>query len=303
MTRAPPDIDGLRVLINRRLEGIAAAYRGGPARLHETISYSLLAPGKRIRPLLLLATARHFGTAEEVALDAACAVEMVHTASLILDDLPCMDDATLRRGRPATHIAWGEAASIIASVALINEATRLIAAGDHLPAGDRCAVLGALTGAIGADGLVAGQMRDLDETQDGGSVASAERTSWEKTAALFVAAAEIGARIARADDADVRAVCRFASHLGLAFQLMDDLIDATGTAATAAKDVGQDAGKPTVVSLVGERRARRSLDDHLDAALGALDDCNCRGGILPAFVAMAFPGRRIGGDAAAIARS
>jgi len=302
MTRALPEIDRLRALVNRRLDGIADTYRAAPARLHQTIAYSLLAPGKRIRPILLLATARHFGASEEAALDPACAVEMVHTASLVLDDLPCMDDATLRRGRPATHIACGESASIIAAVALINEATRLVATG-RLAAPERCAVLAVLTGAIGADGLVAGQIRDLDGALEGCSVAAAERTSWEKTAALFVAAAEIGARIARASEADVQAVRRFASHLGMAFQLMDDLIDATATSDQAAKDVGQDAGKPTVVTLVGERRARRSLDDHLDSALCALDDCTRRGGILPAFVAMAFPGSRIGGDAAAIARS
>lgn len=298
MTRATPEIDRLRTLIDRRLDDLAAGFGAAPARLHRTIAYSLLAPGKRIRPLLLLAAAHDFGAPPETALDAACAVEMVHTASLVLDDLPCMDDATLRRGRPATHIACGESASIIAAVAMINEATRIVAADRRLSAASRCAILSALTGAIGVDGLVAGQIRDLEGDP---SVAAAERTNREKTAALFVAAAEIGVLIAGAGGDDVQAVRRFASHLGMAFQLRDDLLDATATPEEAAKDVGQDAGKPTVLALTGRRRAKRSLDRHLDAALGALDTCSCRDGVLASFVAAAFPGTRIGGAAAAIA--
>ncbi len=262
--------DRARGSIEARLESLVPPETAEPKGLHRAMRFSLFAPGKRLRPVLTLATASAFGGAEEAALDPACAVEMVHTASLILDDLPCMDDATLRRGRPANHRLHGEATATLAAVALLNRAYGVLAESSELSPRVRTGLVALLSRAIGSNGAVAGQCRDLD----GSEVCDVETLSQVeglKTSALFIAAVESGALVAGLADEELEPIRRFAWDLGLAFQLRDDWIDAVGRRETAGKDVRQDAGKMTLVSLLGAERSKTLFEELLDSATAALE--------------------------------
>ncbi len=233
--------------------------------------HSLLAPGKRIRPMVTIMVTAHMGGREELALDPACAVEMVHTASLILDDLPLMDNATLRRGRPANHRIYGEDTAMLAAVALLNGAYAVIAEARHLSAALRAELISVLANAIGSDGIVAGQESDLHADHSLTDFNSLLQRHAQKTAALFVAAADIGARIAGTADDRLHAVREFAHNLGLAFQIRDDVIDIAGDHGMG-KDTGQDANKTTFASLVGGERALALAGRYADQANFALRD-------------------------------
>jgi geranylgeranyl diphosphate synthase, type II len=259
----------LRGQVDARLDQLVPAAGLPPAALHGAIRHSLLAPGKRLRPLLAMLTAAQFGARDGAALDPACAIEMVHAASLILDDLPSMDNAAMRRGRPATHVAFGEDTAILASVALLNQAFAVIARADALECEARLELVTTLSGAIGFDGLVAGQLRDLQQARQG-DTASVQQVHHQKTGALFVAACETGARVAGASARQMEAARGFATELGLAFQIQDDIIDVTMSEAAAGKDVGKDVGKDTMVAVLGCERARARLDEHVAAAVAHL---------------------------------
>ncbi len=196
---------------------------------------------------------------------------MVHSASLILDDLPCMDDAKLRRGRPATHREFGQATSILASIGLLNRAFGVIAEHHATDSQLRTQALEVLSDAIGSNGMIAGQEIDLHERASLDTAAPIESVNWLKTGVLFVAAAHIGALAAQLSPASIDAVRDFAKHVGLAFQTADDLIDQTGEVESAGKDVGQDQGIPTLVTLTGLQGAVRSCEEHLELARKALD--------------------------------
>jgi geranylgeranyl diphosphate synthase type II len=233
----PPGAEGLR--------------RGGAVA--EAVRSSLEAPAKRLRPVLALLVTEVFGGKVEPVLPAACAVEMVHTSSLILDDLPCMDDAKLRRGRPACHLEHGEANAILAAFALQNRAFQLLAEGwEGAPETEaRSAIARELANAIGMDGMIAGQAVDLDSGEGPLDFQTLEFIHSRKTGALFTASAALGAVAARAGVAERAAVRVYAKNLGLAFQIVDDLIDVTGGEAEVGKDVGQDLKKTTFVSFSG----------------------------------------------------
>ena len=232
----------------------------------------MLAPGKRIRPLLTLLAAAEFGADVDLALDVACATEMVHTASLVLDDLPSMDDARLRRGQAATHIRFGESTAILASVALLNQAYATIAGCCHLPARTRVDLVKRLSASVGFDGLVSGQDIDLNNRASLATMSGLERLNLQKTSVLFEAALELGARVAGADGRRIAPLRRAAQHLGLAYQIADDLLDcaAEEPALMPSKDLHQDTGRPTVVSLLGIERARKRVGHHLSEALRLL---------------------------------
>ncbi|MGH6956256.1 MAG: polyprenyl synthetase family protein, partial [Caulobacteraceae bacterium] len=263
-------VEGLRLQVDRRLAALIPAPEKEPARLAEAAHYALLAPGKRFRPLLTLLTAEAFGAPAARALDVACAVEMVHAASLVLDDLPSMDDANLRRGLPTTHRVYGEADAILASVGLLTRAFGVVAAADSLTAEDRSALVAELAAAVGFDGLVAGQALDLAERNRRRTVAELDALNHRKTGVLMMAAAEAGARIGGASPAARRELGEFARRVGLAFQIRDDLIDHEGGGDQAGKDVGKDAGMTTVVSALGPRAAQTAIEAHLEAADAAL---------------------------------
>jgi geranylgeranyl diphosphate synthase type II len=191
---------------------------------------------------------------------------MVHTASLILDDLPIMDDATLRRGRPANHIAFGHETALLAALALLNGAYAVMGAAPGLSDEVRLELVMLLSDAVGSNGLITGQMLDL-ENWPGRDVESLEHTNMLKTAALFVAGAEAGAVVAGASKGDVQSVRRFGRDLGLAFQLLDDLLDVSHTEVQAGKNVDQDQDKATLVSSVGPESARVWADQLLESAI------------------------------------
>ena len=272
----------LRAQVDTRLADLLAGAGGrAPAPLRDAVRYALLSPGKRLRPVLAMLAAEHFGAPGEgvaarrgvrAALDVGCAIEMVHAASLILDDLPCMDDAELRRGRPTVHRRFGEDMAVLAAVALLNQAYATAAAAPGLPADARLDLVRALTGAIGFEGLVAGQARDLRERDTPTEATPLHELNRQKTGVLFIAAVEGGARAAGALDGRLDGARAFARGLGEAFQILDDLLDATGASEAAGKDVGQDGGKPTVVSLIGADGARAEMHRRLRSALDHLDD-------------------------------
>lgn len=258
-----------RARIAARLDELVPPETAEPRGLHHAVRYSLMAPGKRVRPVLALLSAAALGGSEQDALDPACAIEMVHAASLILDDLPSMDDATLRRGLPANHRVHGEAIATLAAIALLNRAYGVIAEAPRLPARERASLVTRLSRAVGSEGAVAGQCRDLEI----GTVSDLEtlrEVEGLKTATLFVAAAETGAIVAGLEEEALEPVRRFGWNLGLAFQVRDDWLDAAATREEAGKDVRQDEGRTTLVSLLGTERAGSLLEELLASASSAI---------------------------------
>jgi geranylgeranyl diphosphate synthase type II len=284
-------LEALRAGVDRRLAELAPKPGQAPDRLVEAVRYALLAPGKRFRPMLTLLTAAQFGAADGVALDTACAFEMVHAASLILDDLPSMDNAGLRRGLPTIHRAFDEATAVLAGVGLLNEAYAVITGDKTLPVALKGEISGRIAASVGFVGLIAGQARDLFDRDQVRDMAAIDRLNHEKTGVLIMAAAQSGARIAGASDAAVEAVGEFGRRMGLAFQIRDDIIDAEGSIDGAGKDVGQDADMTTVVSLLGVEGARAVMEEHLaigQAALDAVGGCD----LVAGYVGRLFAGRK-----------
>lgn len=282
-------VEEARAAVERRLAQLVPAE--SPEGLTGAARYALLAPGKRFRPLLTLLIARDLGAADGAALDAGCAMEMVHAASLILDDLPCMDDAGLRRGRATAHKAFDEPTAILAAVGLLNRAFGVIAEDEGLEPAMRAALVSRLSEAVGFRGLTAGQSRDL--ARRGGSLSDDEidLINHQKTGVLIAASAEAGALIARAAPARVAAVGEFARRIGLAFQIRDDLIDAEG-GAEEGKDLGKDAGMPTLVATLGPAGARAAMEGYVDAAESALVQAGAHG-MAWRFVSALFSARKV----------
>lgn len=264
MTAATTDFATLEATLEERRLRVEAALRRlaedatRSPRIGAAIEDSLFAPAKRLRPILSMLVAEILRGDAEAVLPAACAVEMVHTASLILDDLPVMDDARVRRGRPTCHVTHGEGTAILAAFALMNRAYGLVGEGwSGGPDGTLRAQLAQdLARAVGLDGMIAGQDSDLAMTGRSLDFATLEFIHSRKTGALFTAAADLGAAVTRATAAERNAVVAYAKNLGLAFQIVDDVIDAAGDAAAAGKDVGQDRGKTTFVTFAGLEGAR-----------------------------------------------
>jgi geranylgeranyl diphosphate synthase type II len=284
-------VERLRAAVDRRLGELAPAVDSGPARLVEAVRSALLAPGKRFRPVVTLLAAAEFGAPEHAALDTACALEMIHAASLILDDLPAMDDAGQRRGLPTLHRAYDEATAILAGVGLLNQAYGVIAADIGLSAELRIELAARAAEAVGFGGLISGQARDLFDRDAVRDLPAVQRLNHEKTGVLIVAAAQSGARIAGAPPSAVAALGDFAREIGLAFQIRDDLIDAQGSPEASGKDVGKDAGMTTAVSLLGVDGAQTLMASHVAAAEAALVRAGSSG-LLSRYVGGVFTGRR-----------
>jgi geranylgeranyl diphosphate synthase type II len=252
MAGALETIEHTRARVEARLLALRPGSEGGMA-LIDAMAYSLLAGGKRLRPVLTVLTARTLGADPAAALDPACAVEMIHTASLILDDLPCMDDALVRRGRPANHRVFGEDVANLAAVSLLSEAFGVLSRAPGLTPVIRCQLVELLADAVGPGGLADGQAADLASAASDRE--SLERMEAQKTGTLFVAAAQIGACVADAGPDQRRAVGRYALHAGLAFQICDDLLDTCGDGAALGKDLDQDADKLTLGSVMSRGAA------------------------------------------------
>ena len=248
--------DGLRELVEEYLAGLRFSANAHTEGLEEAMRYSLLAGGKRIRPVLALGTARSLGIEPESVLPAAAAIELVHTYSLIHDDLPAMDDDDLRRGRPTSHVAFGENVAILAGDGLFAEALRLFAKRQQ---GDPASVLAALRellGSIGVDGMVGGQYMDVTQEELGAE--DLRRLDVLKTGRLIAASVGVVLALAGCDEADTIPYRRFAEELGVLFQIVDDILDVTGSDEELGKPHGSDErhGKLTYVSLFGLERAR-----------------------------------------------
>jgi geranylgeranyl pyrophosphate synthase len=259
--------------VDRRLPGLLPAPTERPEAVHQAMHYALTGPGKRVRPVLTLAVAELFGQRAEPVLDVACAVEMVHACSLVLDDLPAMDDARLRRGRPTVHRAFGEAVALLAALGLLNRAYALVAEAAHGLSLKRYTgedMVHHLAAAIGSDGLIGGQALDLLARPEELDLELLEYVHSHKTGALFMAAGELGAMAADARRRDLDLVSRFAKNLGLAFQISDDLLDVLATPEETGKDAGQDAAKVTFVKLMGVEGARTLAAELLGFAVDSL---------------------------------
>jgi farnesyl diphosphate synthase len=256
---------------------------GQQARLHEAMRYAVLGGGKRLRPFLVAATGALFDVPERAATRAGAAVELIHAYSLVHDDLPAMDDAALRRGRPSCHRAFDEATAILAGDALQALAFEVLARdGYGADAAQRCALLQGLARAAGPLGMCGGQMIDLLAERRTLSLAEVRELQALKTGAIIAFCCEAGAVLGRAAAEERAALAAYAADLGLAFQIRDDLLDLEGDSAVTGKDAGRDSevGKATFVRLLGEEGARAKLAELRRQALGQLDIFGSRATVL-----------------------
>jgi len=270
--QTPAFFEADRNLINTSLDTFLQEI-GAPSTLFEAMRYSVVLGGKRVRPILTLAVNRALGGNNEHALYAACAVELIHAYSLIHDDLPAMDDDALRRGQPTCHIAFDEATAILAGDALQAGAFELLCSENFQQSAEtKLALTLLLSRASGARGMVLGQAIDLSSVGKQLSVEQLEEMHNHKTGKLIEAAILAGAACANANQSEVEALTRYAQALGLAFQVQDDILDATGETDIIGKQSGADIAlnKPTYVSLLGLEGAKAKLNGLLDECLQSL---------------------------------
>jgi len=244
-----------------------------PAGLGEAMRYAVLDGGKRLRPLLVLATAQALGGNPDAALRAACSVELIHAYSLVHDDMPCMDNDVLRRGKPTVHVRFGEAQALLAGDALQALAFELLVPEtDEVPPAMAARLCRLLACAAGADGMAGGQAVDLASVGHSLALPALEAMHQRKTGALLRASVLMGAATGQPDAGTWKQLDRFGSLLGLAFQVVDDILDVTADSATLGKTAGKDAAcdKPTFVSLMGLSQAQVHANQVLDQAHEAL---------------------------------
>lgn len=246
-----------------------------PANLGDAMRYAVLDGGKRLRPLLVLAAAQSVQGLPEAALRAACAVELIHAYSLVHDDMPCMDNDVLRRGKPTVHVQFGESSALLGGDALQALAFELLTPAEAaVPASMQAQLCRILAQAAGAQGMAGGQAIDLASVGKSLDEQALRRMHSLKTGALLQASVAMGVACAHVEPAVQLALARYATALGVAFQVVDDVLDVIADAATLGKTPGKDAAneKPTFVSLMGLQGARSYADDLLAQALKALDD-------------------------------
>ncbi len=264
-------------LIERALEQCLPHATQPPLRLHAAMRYAVLGSGKRVRPLLVLAAGEAAGAPLERLEPVACAVELVHAYSLVHDDLPCMDDDVLRRGRPTVHVEFDEATALLVGDSLQSLALELLAARPlHEDPAVQVQMMYTLAQASGSRGMAGGQAIDLDATGQSITLPELEMMHIYKTGALIRAAVTLGARCGDLPRAGLEGLDRYAKCVGLAFQVVDDILDAAASTATLGKTAGKDAarGKPTYVSLLGLHGAQElaaELRRDAGEALAGLD--------------------------------
>jgi geranylgeranyl pyrophosphate synthase len=266
-----------RQLIDAELDRLIPKESQEPRRLHGAVRWSMFAGGKRFRPALVIATGVAFGAAREQLLRTACAFEMIHTYSLIHDDLPSLVDDDLRRGQPTCHVQFDEATAILAGDALQALAFQTIAEDAQLSAEIRVRVAAELSRNAGTPaGMVSGQARDLEAESKAVDAKTLEQIHLEKTGALICAAARCGAIIGGATDEELRAITDYATNLGLLFQITDDLLDVTATAGAMGKTPGKDARsrKATYPAIHGLDATRAKIDAVHAAACDTLTRIN-----------------------------
>jgi len=261
-----------RALVDRALADIAARAEA-PSVLAAPIARALASPGKRVRGVLLIAVGESFGCRADKLTAAAAAIEMIHASSLILDDLPAMDDALLRRGAPTLHREFGEDLAILSAVALLNHAYGVIAQAHAELAPRRWPmqqVLQRVVDAVGWNGTVAGEAVDLHNEGSTLDFDTLEFIHSRKTGALFVAAAAVGGMLANTHASSLARIEVFAKNLGLAFQITDDVLDVTAQAEVLGKDVGKDGQRLTFVKLAGVDGARKLSEELVETSLRAI---------------------------------
>lgn len=262
----------LRGAIDARLLSIAQEASAPPV-LVPPLRATLTSPGKRVRGVLLVSTGVAFGAKQQHLIDAACAVEMIHASSLVLDDLPSMDDAEMRRGSPALHRAYGEDLAVLTAVALLNHAYGLLASSWKLARPRRwglSAILENVIEAVGWDGSIGGEAVDLHSENRALDFKTLEYIHSRKTGALFVACAAVGAMLANCSERALSSIRAYAKNLGLAFQITDDILDVTATTEELGKDTGKDQHRLTFVKLAGLEGARQLNHELIETAIGAL---------------------------------
>ena len=266
-----------RLIVEKALETVLPEIEGREARVVEAMRYSLFAGGKRLRPILCLAAAQAVGGKSEAAMPAACALEMIHTYSLIHDDLPAMDDDELRRGKPTSHVVFGEAIAILAGDALLTEAFVLLSDYNVLLAKRSLKLIGVIARAASYRGMVGGQVVDMLSQNKPADLETVQQMHTRKTAALISAAAESGALAGGGTDDQVEALAEYGRAIGLAFQIADDILDIEGSTEVLGKTAGSDVARgkvtyPAAVGLEGSRQAAQTLVNEALAALERFDN-------------------------------
>lgn len=252
-----------KALVDAALDACLPDPETSPERVHEAMRYAALSAGKRLRPVLVLAVSDLAGAPPEQVMDTACAVEFVHAASLVLDDLPSMDNAVLRRECACTHVKYGEATAILAAMGLIALAFDLVARNAEACGQGGAAAVRCLAHAVGTGGLIAGQHADLDLTDRRASLDELEYTHQQKAGALFLASVQAPAYLVGLEAEEILALETYAREMGLAFQITDDVLD--------SHCEFEDAGKNTFASHLGVDGARDKVTDLIAAAVDALE--------------------------------
>ena len=265
-------IEAMRSLTEAALEQYVQPEKLPQKTIYEAMRYSLLSGGKRLRPILMLFSCEACGGHAEDAVPFACALEMVHTYSLIHDDLPAMDNDELRRGMPTNHVKFGEAMAILAGDALLNRAFEIASSKSSIPADRTVAAIRILSEASGAYGMIGGQVIDIESENKAITAEELKHLHALKTGAIIRAAGKMGAVIAGAEQEKMDALDAFCLNLGIAFQIQDDILDVTGTEETLGKPIGSDAenGKTTYITLYGKERAGELSEEYTKRAVDAL---------------------------------
>ena len=274
MTRSREDIQeflaSLKAHVDRRLDELLPPVDRFPSRLHECMRYSVMDGGKRIRPALMAAVARTLGRDADEVLSAMCAVEMIHVCSLILDDLPSMDNATMRYGRKANHLIFGESNSILAAVALLNQAYAILSDSCTERDGRRGVVIDETVRMVGTAGVIGGQFVDLDSTGKPIDDDTLEYIESHKTGALIVGAVRIAAVLSGANHRELDALTHFARNLGVAYQICDDILRLTRRPEDLGKLSLRDESTVNYARTHGIEKSRASLAKFTDQAIAAL---------------------------------
>jgi geranylgeranyl diphosphate synthase type II len=266
-------LEARRLVVEEALEVALPEQDGPESRVVEAMRYSLFAGGKRLRPILCLAASEAVGGETRSAMPAGCALEMIHTYSLIHDDLPAMDDDDLRRGKPTNHKVFGEAIAILAGDALLTEAFVLLSDYSSLLPERMVQVIKVIAEAASYRGMVGGQVVDMLSQNKPADLETVHQMHRRKTAALIAAATESGALAGRGSEAQVAALARYGRAIGLAFQIADDILDIEGDTELLGKTTGADEarGKVTYPAAVGLERSRQAANEMINDALAALE--------------------------------
>lgn len=260
------------VEVNRSLNKYLEEKDCPQSTIYKAMNYSLHAGGKRIRPVIMLSCAELLDGETDKIMPFACAIEMIHTYSLIHDDLPCMDNDDLRRGKPTNHKVFGEAMAVLAGDGLLNTAFETILKNSEVTPNMTLAALSILTESAGINGMIGGQVIDIESEGKTIDTITLMSLHMHKTAALIMASAKIGALLAGGGKEDLLAVEEFSRYLGIAFQIKDDILDVLGSTETLGKTIGKDdeSKKSTFVTVYGLEKAEKMLEDYTDKAIESL---------------------------------